>query len=214
MTRLATSRMEQIVVIGTCWVVAFALPTLLPAQSKKESPPAAVPPEATTRKADTDRVSRAQKDADADPEPRREPSATDVLRRLKESKRGGGRPVIVPVQPGGARTRVAPDALPKNAIVPTANKLLPDGYRLVDRPGRLTREDDYFVFAFESRGLGTPDLPIRLLPNRLLEDMEIQSSGGTVPIVFIVSGEVTEYHGVNYLLIQKLLIRPDLGNLQ
>jgi hypothetical protein len=32
--------------------------------------------------------------------------------------------------------------------------------------------------------------------------------------VFIVSGEVTEYHGVNYLLVQKLLIRPSMGNLR
>ena len=107
-----------------------------------------------------------------------------------------------------------PSAQPPNAIVPPAPKLFPDGYRIVDRPGRLTREGDYYTFTFESRGQGTPDLPIRLLPNRLLEDMEIASEAGTKPVVFLVSGELTEYHGVNYLLLQKLLTKPNLGNLK
>lgn len=105
-------------------------------------------------------------------------------------------------------------ALPANAVAPVAPKLMPDGYRIVDRPGRLAREGDYWVFSAESRGRGAPDLPIRLLPNRLLEDMEIVSEGGTKEVVFIVSGELTEYHGVNYLLVQKLLTRPDLGNIK
>ena len=42
--------------------------------------------------------------------------------------------------------------------------------------------------------------------------MEIIAEGGRKSVVFVVSGEVTEYRGVNYLMIQKLLIRPDLGN--
>ncbi|HVP11521.1 MAG TPA: hypothetical protein VMV94_10080 [Phycisphaerae bacterium] len=104
--------------------------------------------------------------------------------------------------------------MPANAVGPVNPKLMPDGYRIVDRPGRLTREGDYWIFSFESRGRGETELPIRLLPNRLLEDMEMASSAGSKEVVFVVSGEVTEYHGVNYLLIQKLLTRPDLGNLK
>jgi hypothetical protein len=52
------------------------------------------------------------------------------------------------------------------------------------------------------------------LPNRLLEDMEVASAGGSKSVVFIVSGELTEYHGANYLLVQKLLTKPNLGNLK
>jgi hypothetical protein len=91
---------------------------------------------------------------------------------------------------------------------------LPDGYRIVDRPGRLVRQAEHWVFSFESRGRGAVEIPIRLLPNRLLEDMEVFSAGGTKPVVFVVSGEVTEYHNANYLLVQKLLTRPNLGNLE
>ena len=110
--------------------------------------------------------------------------------------------------------RVSDEALPKSSIVPLMPKLYPDGYRIVDRAGRLTREGDYYTYSFETRTEGTPELPIRLLPNRLLEDMEVTSAGGAKPIVFIISGELTEYHGVNYLLLQKLLTRPNLGNLK
>ncbi len=148
-------------------------------------------------------------------EPPREPSPTEILKELSRQSDAAPRPVIPPSRPGQTvRKEVDASSLPPNAIVPPTPKLFPDGYRIVDRPGRLTREGDYYTFSFESRGQGTPELPIRLLPNRLLEDMEIVSEGGTKPVVYLISGELTEYHGVNYLLIQKLLTKPNLGNLK
>ncbi len=146
-------------------------------------------------------------------EPPHEPTPTEILKELSKQSDAAPRPVIPPSRPGQTvRKEVEASAIPPNAIVPPTPKLFPDGYRIVDRPGRLTREGDYYTFTFESRSQGTPELPIRLLPNRLLEDMEIVSEGGAKPAVFLVSGELTEYHGVNYLLIQKLLTRPNLGN--
>lgn len=151
--------------------------------------------------------------AQKDPEPPREASPAEILKRLQEDTRNLPRPVTSPTRPGSVRRRVpAPNPDLRNAIQPTAQKLLPDGSRIVDRPGRLTSEGEYYTFSFESRGRGAPEMPIRLLPNRLLEDMEITSAGGTKPIVFVISGEVTEYRGVNYLLVQKLLARPNIGN--
>lgn len=148
-------------------------------------------------------------------EPTREPSPSEILRELSKQDRTAPRPVIRPTVPGQTtRVEPAPEAMPPNAVVPIHRKLLPDGHRLVDRPGRLTREGEYYTFSFETRTEGVPELPIRLLPNRLLEDMEMVSAGGAKPVVFLVSGEATEYHGVNYLLIQKLLTRPELGNLK
>lgn len=148
-------------------------------------------------------------------EPRREPSASEILDALSSQKRGEFRPVVRPTLPGRAtRTELAPEGRPRDAVVPADTRLLPDGYRLVDRPGRMQREGDFWVFSFESRSTQKAEPPIRLLPNRYLEDMEIASAGGTRPVVFLVSGDVTEYHGVNYLLVQKLLLRPDLGNLK
>ncbi len=146
--------------------------------------------------------------------PRPEPSADEVLRAL-EPREGTPRQIVRPVEPGeSVRRTLAPQDQPRNAIVPVDTRLLPDGYRLVDRPGRLAREGEYWVLAFESRGTQSAEPPMRLLPNRMLEDMEIASAGGTQPVVFLVSGEVTQYHGVNYLLVQKLLVRPNLGNLR
>lgn len=150
-----------------------------------------------------------------DPEPPREASPAEILKRLQEDTQNLPRVVTRPTNHGSARRRVpASNPDDRNAIQPAAHKLLPDGSRIVDRPGRLTSEGEYFTFSFESRGRGAPEMPIRLLPNRLLEDMEIASAGGTKHIVFVVSGEVTEYRGVNYLLVQKLLARPNVGNLK
>ncbi len=147
-------------------------------------------------------------------DPKREPSAEDVLNMLTP-KEGVAQPIVRPNLPNSVRpTTISPEGQPRNAIVPVDTKLLPDGYRVVDRPGRLQREGDYWIYAFESRSTRQVEAPMRLLPNRALEDMEITSAGGTRGVVFLVSGEVTEYHGVNYLLVQKMLIRPNLGNLR
>jgi hypothetical protein len=161
------------------------------------------------------RKTESEKKTSSDLEPPREPTPEEILRELTRQSGAAPRPVIPPARPGQTvRRTVDASTLPPNAIAPPTPKLFPDGYRIVDRPGRLTREGDFYTFTFESRSEGIPELPIRLLPNRLLEDMEIVSEGGTKSVVFLISGELTEYHGVNYLLIQKLLTRPNLGNLK
>ena len=179
--------------------------TTQPSEAKESGASAAAPAAAAPPKTSTG----------GDPEPRREPDPTAILRELTNKQNVAPRPVVPVNRPNLVRsTVIAPEAMPANAIRPVSNRLLPDGYRLVDRTGRLTREGDYYVFSFESRSEGEAEAPIRLLPNRLLEDMEDFSEGGTKPVVFVVSGELTEYHGVNYLLLQKLLTRPNLGNLK
>lgn len=182
-----------------------------------DEPPATTQPASgpeSKSKAAEEPAKSTPEDGKKDPPPRREPSATDILRELTKQSQPP-KPVLRPATPDRvARTTVAAEAMPPNAIATPIPRLLPDGYRLVDRPGRLAREGDYWVFSFEDRGQASPQLPIRLLPNRLLEDMEQFSEGGTKPVVFVVSGEVTEYHGVNYLLVQKLLTRGNLGNLK
>lgn len=166
-----------------------------------------------TGSAESSNVHRESVD-DLSVEPRREPSAAEILREL--SRHGDApKPVILPVTPGQQRQVVVDSAaIPPNSVTALNTKLFPDGYRIVDRPGRLAREGDYYTFSFETRTEGPVEIPIRLLPNRLLEDMEIVSAGGTKPIVFIISGEMTTYHGVNYLLVQKLLTRSYIGNLK
>lgn len=197
----------MMVFIASVATVAAALTVVAqsaPPSGAADRPPASTKP-ATTQPAENDEETV---------EPPAAPSPADILRALTKPEDAPPKPVILPAQPGQTirRKEVDPSALPPNAVAPIAAKLYPDGYRIVDRPGRLAREGDYYVFAFESRGRGEIEPPIRLLPNRLLEDMEIISAGATKPVVFLISGELTEYHGINYLLIQKLLTRPEMGN--
>lgn len=172
----------------------------------EKTPPAVKP---------SDAAGATSRPADGEPAPRKKVSSADILRELQRDDINTGR-VVTPSDPkaGIKRETVTAAALPQNAVAPVDRKLLPDGSRLVDRPGRLVRDADGFVFSFESRGQGEVEIPMRLLPNRLLEDMEIISENGTRPVVFLVSGEVTEYHGANYLLVQKMLTKSNLGNLR
>jgi hypothetical protein len=83
---------------------------------------------------------------------------------------------------------------------------------LIDRPGRIIPGDTWWTFAFEDLGTEPDVEPVRLLPNRQLEAAIAQSGAGTEATVFVISGEITVYKGVNYLLLRKVLVRRDLGN--
>jgi len=91
--------------------------------------------------------------------------------------------------------------------------LLPEGAYLVDRSGRLVKQGRWWTFVYEDRGEVVRSRPMRVLPSQLLETMEYASQDGTGDMIFVVSGEITEFHGVNYLLLRKVLIQRDLGNL-
>ncbi len=150
----------------------------------------------------------------SDAKPPRQPSADDVLRALQRDL-DPRRPVIPRDSTSGVRSTYPTDSAPDSSTMRRAGPLLPEGYRLVDRPGRLASGSGWeWMFVFEERGTGDVEQPIRLLPNLLLERMEIISEGGRESVVFMISGDVTEYHGENYLLVQKLFVRPNLGNLR
>ncbi len=89
----------------------------------------------------------------------------------------------------------------------------PDGFVLIDRPGRISREGQWWVFTFESDSPAFEEPPVRLLPNRMLEHA-VYEVEGSPHAVFVVSGEVTDYEGQNYLLLRKLLRRRQMGNLK
>jgi hypothetical protein len=92
---------------------------------------------------------------------------------------------------------------------------LPDGYILADRTGRLVRQDEWWVFSFvgDNNPTESPDPPMRLLPNQMLERAVRETEGAGQRVEFIVSGEVTDFMGENYLLLRKLLRKRELGNL-
>lgn len=137
-------------------------------------------------------------------------SADDVLRQFEQD-----RPKARPLLPGrGNRERTVHEPLTDGDLRRSPARL-PEGYFLVDRAGRLTREGPWFVFNFigDNNPTATPDPPMRLLPNRMLERMIRESKGSTVSVEFIVSGEVTDFMGENHLLLRKLLRKRSVGNL-
>jgi hypothetical protein len=137
-------------------------------------------------------------------------SADDVLKQF-EQDRPKARPLLPGSRPG---TEVVRDSIGDDDARRTPARL-PEGYFLVDRAGRLTREGPWFVFNFigDNNPASTPDPPMRLLPNRMLERMIRESKGSTSSVEFIVSGEVTDFMGENHLLLRKLLRKRGVGNL-
>jgi hypothetical protein len=140
------------------------------------------------------------------------PSAEQVLKEVLESHQ----PVqpLLPVEPGRP-IRGTVSTRPANPVASDQEQqdLLPDGYP-VKRTGRLVHDGTWWSLAAEGVGQdATPEKPMRLLPNRLLETMEATSVGGTRPLLFSVTGQVTEYRGTNYLLVLNVMIQRDQGNL-
>jgi hypothetical protein len=140
-----------------------------------------------------------------------------MLRELPQAVPVGNKGVL-PVRPGH-RDQPPPPAAPGLDGSPAhpdlrEEPLRPEGSMVVDRAGRLTRDGEWWTFAFEAEGRVLRERPLRLLPNRMLEFMETASAGGQTGVVFIISGEVTEYHGANYLLVKKVLVQRDMGNIR
>jgi len=144
------------------------------------------------------------------PDTPRQPSAEDVVRAFQRE-----RPKAVPVLPTGPQdVQNIRRSEQEPAAGPRPRPRLPDGSMLYDRAGRLLSEGPWWVFVFESDSSSYAEPPMKLLPNQTLERMVRESRGGLEPIVFIVSGEVTDFKGENYLLPRKVLRKRDLGNLK
>jgi len=148
------------------------------------------------------------------PSKERTPDAEDIADRLMNYK-----PMRVMEIPEVAPTPMpitsnTLDTSPPRGIKDEVGPLWNDDTMIVDRLGRLVRSDKWWLFVFEDQGLLPKLKPVRLLPNRLLEDALIRSGGGSESVVFIISGEATAYKGMNYLLLRKLLVRRDMGNLR
>lgn len=151
---------------------------------------------------------------------KKEPRPEDVIRSLMAEE--PLKAVVLPqlsAEAGADEHGLAPDedassADPYAQEDGKAGPSWPEGTLLVDRLGRVVSQDGGWVLAFEDRGLKADESPIRLLPNRLLETAIALSRAGTKGVVFNVSGEVTQYQKHNYLLLRKILVKRDMGNLR
>ncbi len=102
----------------------------------------------------------------------------------------------------------------RGAVAPGAENLtlMREGERIVDRTGRLTRSADgqFYEFHFDADGQAMRDPPVVILPSLKLVQMETAIQSSARDLRFRITGEVTEYKGRNYVLLQKVVVVPDV----
>lgn len=112
----------------------------------------------------------------------------------------------------------SPEPAPTSLSIPQAispagstGPIWREGTDIVDRMGRLKKSPDgvqeEFTFDSDRRALGDP--PVILLPNLLLMQMETALSQASHDLRFRITGTVTEYHGRNYLLLERFVVVQD-----
>jgi hypothetical protein len=109
----------------------------------------------------------------------------------------------------------APAAPQKSAVAPGADattSLIREGTDIIDRIGRMRKltDSEEEEFDFDSDGKAMKDPPVVLLPNLELMLMERAVSAASHDLRFRITGTVTEYHGRNYILLEKFVVVQDL----
>jgi hypothetical protein len=132
-----------------------------------------------------------------------------LLDSLLKPAASAGQP-LQPIQEGPV-----PDATTgKNAVAPAAPQLnlIREGTYLPDRTGRLTHSADGQTaeLTFDADGKALKDPPMIILPNQKLMQMENAVTGNSRDLRFKVTGVVTEYKGRNYILIERVVVVPDV----
>ncbi|MDB5319809.1 MAG: hypothetical protein JWN40_1440, partial [Phycisphaerales bacterium] len=64
---------------------------------------------------------------------------------------------------------------------------------------------------FEADGKALKDPPMIILPNLKLMQMENAVAGNSRDLRFKVTGVVTEYKGRNYILLERVVVVPDVA---
>ena len=133
----------------------------------------------------------------------------ELLDSLLKPPSAVGQP-LQPIQEGPS-----PDVTSgKAAVAPGAPQLnlLREGTYVVDRVGRLTRSADGQTaeFTFESDGKALKDPPMIILPNLNLMRMENAMQASSKDLKFRVTGMVTEYKGRNGVLLEKVVVVPEV----
>jgi hypothetical protein len=139
-------------------------------------------------------------------------SAEEMLSQmLKAPQQAGKRPLAPLPTTVGSRTdkKSGPGAVAPSAPVVT---VLREGTFLVDRIGRLSRTADgsQAEFVFESDGTAMQDPPLVIMPNLKLQQMEDTLTTAIKDPRFRVSGTLSEYRGRNYILLDKVVVVPDI----
>jgi hypothetical protein len=136
------------------------------------------------------------------------PSAQQTMNQLLAPGAG-----TQPLPPATARPMVD-STTGHGAIAPGAQSLnvMREGTFIINRVGRLTfgADGQQKEFTFDSDGKAMKDPPVVILPNLKLMQMENAVTSSSRDLRFRVSGMVTEYKGRNYVLLDKVVVVPDV----
>ena len=143
-----------------------------------------------------------------------EPTAEELIHQLMKDK--PTRTLVFPDEPQPTTAPAGTQPALAAANPATAERAhWPDETLLSDCQARLVPgEAGVWMLAFEDPGRKPTLRPIRILPSRLLETALNLTGAGSKPVVLVVSGEITAHRGTNYILLRKVLVRRDLGNLR
>jgi hypothetical protein len=139
-------------------------------------------------------------------------SAEEMLTQLLRPTTQAAKP-LQPVADGGGG--VINRTTGSGALAPGAERMyiLSEGTILIDRVGRLARAADgqNWELTLEADNRVMKDPPMLVLPNKMLTAMQLAVSSQSADLKFRISGELTEYNGRNYILIQKAAQIPDIA---
>jgi hypothetical protein len=134
--------------------------------------------------------------------------AEQMLNQMLES--GPGAKAL----PSATKAPMADASTGKASIAPGAPTLnvMREGTFIVKRVGRLTHSADgqQMEITFDADRKTMKDPPVVILPNLKLMQMENAIAGSSRDLRFRVSGVVTEYKGRNYVLLDQVVVVPDV----
>lgn len=137
--------------------------------------------------------------------PRKPPQITETLEQLLRNEERPRRGIPALTDRAGEV-----DAEPGLDVSPSLN-LIPEGTVLREQPGRFVRREGLPEFHFMSAGQRKALPAMEILKNSWLASMEGMADVGVSE--FIISAEITQYGGRNYLFLLKYRRQPRHGNL-
>jgi hypothetical protein len=135
--------------------------------------------------------------------PAPQPTADQLLNQMLAPTGNDAAAVLQPLAPAASSASAdASDA---------GTGILREGTDIIDRMGRLQKSADnqQEEFILESDGHEMQEAPLMILPNLKLMSMETATSQTSHDLRFRITGTVTEYHGRNYILLEKVVVVPD-----
>ncbi len=141
-----------------------------------------------------------------DTEPATKKSQEQVLQELLEER--SGRPMIITHDISDEVSVPIVEPVDPKAKLPLTVR---EGDVVINRMGRLGKDaKGTLLFVYEADATDLSEPPLILLPCLKLEQMELLAAKKP-NVKFMVTGEVTVYHGKGYLLLRKVMLYRDLG---